>query len=234
MRSMFSTPFSGEDVHLSAAARQRPSAGDTSTVGTTHRPSTTCTMTAPRDATGGFTVVVIEIITVATTTPSGSLGRLRLRRSRRTRARVATVPRHGRSRIRWQGRDHHRSGWRAGPLARARPRQARRADRHQRPRRLRRRHGRLRHRRAAGGRRDQGRRRRGRRRTTTAWPRRRAARTSCKTALDAFGRVDIIINNAGILPRHVVQEHDARTCSSPVLDVHVKGRVLRHPPRVAD
>ena len=43
-----------------------------------------------------------------------------------------------------------------------------------------------------------------------------------KTALDAFGRVDIIINNAGIL-RDTSFKNMTKDMLEPVLDVHVKG-----------
>src|SRR3954447_1539374 len=43
-----------------------------------------------------------------------------------------------------------------------------------------------------------------------------------KTAVDAFGRVDIIINNAGIL-RDTSFKNMTKEMLEPVLDVHVKG-----------
>ena len=65
-------------------------------------------------------------------------------------------------------------------------------------------------RRPGGRRRDQGRRRRGRRQLRLAWPRPRAARRSCRRRVDTFGRVDIIINNAGILRDTSFKNMDAR------------------------
>ena len=58
--------------------------------------------------------------------------------------------------------------------------------------------------------------------TPTRWPRPRAARRSCKTAIDAFGKVDIVINNAGIL-RDKTFHNMTPDLLDPVLDVHLKG-----------
>ena len=49
-----------------------------------------------------------------------------------------------------------------------------------------------------------------------------------ETALGAFGRVDIVINNAGIL-RDKAFHNMTPELLDPVLDVHLKGRVLRDP-----
>ena len=44
-----------------------------------------------------------------------------------------------------------------------------------------------------------------------------------QTALDAFGKVDIVINNAGILRDKSFTQHGPRTLFDPVIDVHLKG-----------
>ena len=44
-----------------------------------------------------------------------------------------------------------------------------------------------------------------------------------KTALDTFGRVDIIINNAGILRDKAFNNMDA-VAADPVIDVHLRAR----------
>ena len=90
-------------------------------------------------------------------------------------------------------RRRHRPRHRAGHGARGRQ------GRRQRHRRLGRRRRQGRRPGAGRGRRDQG---PGRRRpwpTPTACRSRRAPRASSATALDAFGRIDVVVNNAGIL-----------------------------------
>ena len=85
-----------------------------------------------------------------------------------------------------------------------------------------RRHRPLRDRRPEGGRRDQGRRRRGRRQLRQRRHPRGRRRRSCKTAVDTFGKVDIIINNAGIL-RDTSFKNMTPDQVNPVLDVHLRG-----------
>ena len=68
--------------------------------------------------------------------------------------------------------------------------------------------------------------------TTTAWPRPRAAPASCKTAVDTFGRVDIIINNAGIL-RDTSFKNMTPDQLEPGARRAPPGRLLRHPAGVA-
>ena len=58
--------------------------------------------------------------------------------------------------------------------------------------------------------------------TTTAWPPPRAAQSIVKTAVDTFGKVDIIINNAGIL-RDTSFKNMTPDQVNPVLDVHLRG-----------
>ena len=87
-------------------------------------------------------------------------------------------------------------------------------------------------RRPAGRRRDQGRRRRGRRRHQLASPRPRAARPSCRPRSTRSARVDIVVNNAGIL-RDKSFHNMTPDLLDPVLDVHLQGRVLRDPAGVA-
>ena len=53
-----------------------------------------------------------------------------------------------------------------------------------------------------------------------------------QTALDAFGRIDIVVNNAGILRDKAFHNMDPDLVD-PVLDVHLKRRVLRDPAGVA-
>ena len=69
--------------------------------------------------------------------------------------------------------------------------------------------------------------------TTTASPRPRAAQAIVKTALDAFGRVDILINNAGIL-RDTSFKNMTPDQLNPVLDVHLRGAFYVTQPGVAD
>ena len=83
----------------------------------------------------------------------------------------------------------------------------------------------------AGRRRDQGGRRRGGRRRTTRSPRPRAARPSCRPRIDAFGRVDIVDQQRRHPARQVASTTWTPTCSTPVLDVHLKGAFNVHPAR---
>ena len=64
--------------------------------------------------------------------------------------------------------------------------------------------------------------------TPTRWPPPRAARPSCRPPLDAFGRVDIVINNAGIL-RDKAFHNMTPELLDPVHRRPPQGRLLRHP-----
>ena len=85
-----------------------------------------------------------------------------------------------------------------------------------------RRHRQRQGRRRARGRRDQGRSAARPSPTPTRSPRPRAARPSCRPRIDAFGKVDIVINNAGIL-RDKAFHNMEPDLMNPVLDVHLKG-----------
>ncbi len=134
--------------------------------------------------------------------------------SSRSRGERAPLRRAGRGRHRRRAR--HRPGLR--PAARRPGRQRRR----QRPRRLdRRRRGR---RRAGGrrGRRDRRRRRRGGRRRQRRRRRPRARQALVDAAVERFGRIDVVVNNAGIVRWAGFPEADADNLERH-LAVHVGG-----------
>ena len=58
--------------------------------------------------------------------------------------------------------------------------------------------------------------------TPTRWPRPRAARPSCRPRVDTFGRIDIVVNNAGIL-RDKSFHNITPDLVDPVIDVHLRG-----------
>ena len=146
------------------------------------------------------------------THPRKALACPRPRPTARRRADGATDVRRGSCRhdeaVRGSRRDRHgrRPGHRARARAAARP--PRRQGRGQRPRRLDGRRGQRRRPGPAGGRRDQG-----------AWAARpsptpttsatgTAPSASCSPAIDTFGGLDVLINNAGILPRPHAHQHE--------------------------
>ena len=75
--------------------------------------------------------------------------------------------------------------------------------------------------------RDRRPRRRGGRQRATASPAPRAARRSSQTAIDAFGRIDIVVNNAGILRDKAFHNTHARS-ARPRHRRAPQGRVQRH------
>ena len=101
-----------------------------------------------------------------------------------------------------------------------------RQDRRQRPRRRARRHRRRARAPAEQGRRRDPRRRRARRSPTTTTSRPpRAPRRIVKAAVDAFGRVDVLVNNAGILRDKSFLKMDEAMWDA-VVAVHLKGTFL--------
>ena len=65
----------------------------------------------------------------------------------------------------------------------------------------------------------------GRRRATTASPRAEGAAKIVKTAVDTFGRVDVLVNNAGILRDKTLLKMDEAMWDA-VIAVHLKGTFL--------
>ena len=96
-------------------------------------------------------------------------------------------------------RHHHRGRARARPGARAALRRRGGEGRRERPRGRARRQRRRRRRPPAGRRRDHGGRRRRPSPTTTTWPTGTAGERLVAAAVDAFGGLDVLVNNAGIL-----------------------------------
>ena len=72
----------------------------------------------------------------------------------------------------------------------------------------------------------------GHRRPAATWPRPPAAQTLVDAAIERFGRLDILINNAGIIRWAGLPEADAENLAGH-LAVHVVGVVQHHPRRVA-
>ena len=68
--------------------------------------------------------------------------------------------------------------------------------------------------------------------TTTRWPPWRAARRIVQTALDHFGRVDIVVNNAGILRDRMIFNMTEEEWDG-VINTHLKGTLRGDPGRGA-